>query len=78
MKEKDFILAARVVSMVFTPFYLPLVGLIALFVFSYLNQLPQPISSMCLPWSTPSPFCYPPFLFVSIGVIRAGSLSISL
>lgn len=40
MKEKDFILAARVVSMVFTPFYLPLVGLIALFVFSYLNQLP--------------------------------------
>jgi PAP2 family protein len=40
MKEKDFILAARVVSMVFTPFYLPLVGLMALFVFSYMSQLP--------------------------------------
>ena len=28
------------VSLVFTPFYLPLVGLTALFVFSYLNALP--------------------------------------
>lgn len=34
------ILTARVVSKVFSPFYLPLVGLIALFVFSYLSMLP--------------------------------------
>lgn len=40
MKEKNIILAARVMSMVFTPFYLPIVGLIALFVFSYLSMLP--------------------------------------
>jgi membrane-associated phospholipid phosphatase len=40
MKEKNIILAARVMSMVFTPFYLPLVGLIALFIFSYMGLLP--------------------------------------
>jgi membrane-associated phospholipid phosphatase len=34
------ILAARIVSMLFTPFYLPLVGLIALFLFSYLSIFP--------------------------------------
>lgn len=33
-------MTARVVSMVFTPFYLPTLGLIILFVFSYLSQLP--------------------------------------
>ena len=27
-------------SMVFTPFYLPLIGLIALFIFSYMSLLP--------------------------------------
>ena len=32
MREKDIIIAARVVSMVFTPFYLPLAGLLALFI----------------------------------------------
>lgn len=31
---------ARIVSMVFTPFYLPLLGMIALFLFSYLGMLP--------------------------------------
>lgn len=40
MKEKNIILAARILSMVFTPFYLSLVGLIALFTFSYLNLMP--------------------------------------
>ena len=39
-REKNIILAARIVSMLFTPFYLPLVGLMALFVFSYLSQMP--------------------------------------
>lgn len=40
MDEKKIIMAARVVSIVFTPFYLPLLGMIALFAFSYLNMLP--------------------------------------
>ena len=39
-REKQIILAARVVSLVFTPFYLPLVGLVALFFLSYLRQYP--------------------------------------
>jgi len=39
-KEKQMILAARIVSMLFTPFYLPIVGLIALFLFSYLSIFP--------------------------------------
>lgn len=33
-------MAARVASMVFTPFYLPILGLVALFFLSYLNQYP--------------------------------------
>ena len=40
MKEKNIILAARFMSMIFTPFYLPLVGLVALFLFSYMSLLP--------------------------------------
>lgn len=40
MKEKKIILAARIMSMLFTPFYLPLVGLVALFLFSYMSLLP--------------------------------------
>ena len=39
-REKNIILAARIVSLLFTPFYLPLVGLMALFVFSYLSLMP--------------------------------------
>ena len=40
MREKDIIIAARAVSMVFTPFYLPLAGLLALFIFSYMSLMP--------------------------------------
>lgn len=39
-REKTIILTARVISMLFTPFYLPLVGLMALFLFSYLGLMP--------------------------------------
>lgn len=39
-QERQLIYAARVISMVFTPFYLPIVGLALLFVFSYFNTLP--------------------------------------
>ena len=38
--NKNIIIASRIVSMVFTPFYLPTLGLLALFSFSYLSLLP--------------------------------------
>lgn len=41
MRYKNIIIAARVMSMVFTPFYLPLMSLVALFLFSYLALLPM-------------------------------------
>ena len=37
-REKQIIYAARVVSRVFTPFYLPILGLAAMFFLSYLSQ----------------------------------------
>lgn len=39
-REKQIILTARIISMLFTPFYLPILGLIALFAFSYLSMFP--------------------------------------
>ncbi len=39
-RQKNFILAARILSMLFTPFYLPIIGLAVLFTFSYLNIFP--------------------------------------
>ena len=47
-KEKSIIIAARTISMMFTPFYLPLVGLIVLFTFSYLSLLPAGYRFMVL------------------------------
>lgn len=41
MKEKNIIFTARIMSMIFPPFYLPIVGLIALFIFSYMSLLPM-------------------------------------
>lgn len=40
IKEKDILLTARIVSMIFTPFYLPILGLAALFIFTYMSILP--------------------------------------
>lgn len=40
MKDKYLVLTAQVISMLFSPFYLPVVALIALFMFSYLSMLP--------------------------------------
>lgn len=40
MNEKQLVIIARTLSIVFTPFYLPLVGMLALFLFSYLAVLP--------------------------------------
>ena len=39
-RERQIIIAARVASMLFTPFYLPILGLVALFFLSYLSQYP--------------------------------------
>lgn len=41
-QEKGVIITARVISMIFTPFYLPLMGLVVLFLFSYMKMLPWP------------------------------------
>lgn len=40
MKEKQIIFAAKVFSVVFTPFYLPLLGLVSLLTLTYLSLLP--------------------------------------
>lgn len=40
MNNKHIIVAARVLSIIFTPFYLPLLGMIVLFFFTYLSMLP--------------------------------------
>ena len=37
-RQKQIILTARIISMLFTPFYLPIVGLAVLFTFSYLSM----------------------------------------
>ena len=39
-REKQIILTARIVSMLFTPFYLPILGLLTLFLFSYMSLYP--------------------------------------
>lgn len=40
MREKQIIFAAKTLSVIFTPFYLPLVGLAVLLTFTYLSLLP--------------------------------------
>ncbi|MCD8210402.1 MAG: phosphatase PAP2 family protein [Prevotella sp.] len=40
MRGRNIILASKVLSSIFAPFYLPLVGLIGLLIFSYLSLLP--------------------------------------
>lgn len=40
MNERRLLSLARIVSLLLTPFYLPLVGLLALFIFSYMSKLP--------------------------------------
>ena len=40
MKEKEIIFTAKVLSVLFTPFYLPILGLLILFISSYLSLLP--------------------------------------
>lgn len=40
-REKQIILTARVVSMLFTPFYLPLLGMVVLLYMTFLNRYPS-------------------------------------
>lgn len=40
MRAKNIIIAAKVLSVVFTPFYLPIVGLVTLLTLTYLSLLP--------------------------------------
>ena len=40
LRQKHIIYMARVLSLLFTPFYLPVIGLSVLFTFSYLSPLP--------------------------------------
>ena len=40
MSEKNIILTARIVSMLLTPFYLPVMGILSIFFFSYLSMFP--------------------------------------
>lgn len=42
MREKDIVFTAKVLSVIFTPFYLPIVALTSLLAFSYLSMLPWP------------------------------------
>ena len=74
MKEKNIILAARAISMVFTPFYLPLVGLSALFTFSYMSLLPWQYKASVLLTVAFLPYFYPHFSFALIVAIKAGLL----
>ena len=39
-RTKGLIITARIISMIFTPFYLPLVGIALLFTLSYMSMLP--------------------------------------
>ncbi|MCD8297889.1 MAG: phosphatase PAP2 family protein [Prevotella sp.] len=48
MRQRQIILAAKVLSSLFAPFYLPLVGLIGLLLFSYLSLLPWPYKAFLL------------------------------
>ncbi len=41
MKARKILMLARAVSLIASPFYLPLVALLALFVFSYLSLMPK-------------------------------------
>lgn len=47
-REKELIVLARLLSGIFTPFYMPVVGIAALFLFSYLALLPWLYKAMVL------------------------------
>ncbi len=48
MKSRNYILMAKAISAVFTPFYLPVVGLLAVFSLSHLSVLPLTYMTMVM------------------------------
>ena len=48
MSNKYLILSAQAVSLLFSPFYMPVVAFLALFVFSYMSLLPPSYKAMLL------------------------------
>ena len=73
MREKDIILAARVISLIFTPFYLPFVGLIGLFLFSYLNAYHLKFKIEVLVMVYLFTILLPTILIISIANTKAGT-----
>ena len=49
---RDILIIAKYITIVFTPFYLPLMGLVALFLFSYLSMMPwlYKITTLIMVW----------------------------
>lgn len=47
-RQKTWILAAKIISLMFTPFYLPVIGIGLLFLFTYMNALPWEYKSAVL------------------------------
>lgn len=47
-RKRSLLILARYISLLFTPFYLPIMGLMALFIFSYLSMLPLMYKAMVL------------------------------
>lgn len=47
-RSRAILIVARYISICFTPFYLPIMGLMALFLFSYLSMLPWMYKGMVL------------------------------
>ena len=62
MSEKNIILTARIVSLLFTPFYLPLIGVLALLFFSYLSLFPWQVKVVILALIYLSTLLLPTFL----------------
>jgi len=48
MSNKYLILSAQAISLLFSPFYMPVVAFLALFVFSYMSLLPPSYKAMLL------------------------------
>lgn len=47
-RKRTILISAKYISLAFTPFYLPLMGLMALFLFSYLSILPMIYKAMVM------------------------------
>lgn len=70
--SRMLILAAHFVSMLYAPFYLPVVAFMVLFIFSYLNLLPLQTKIVLTLIVYFSPSCYPTLPFISIASSMVG------